>query len=59
MEIGEQITDEYDREFLALMIDIEKRNQGLNKHDRLRVESWVRTFNNEYSVKNYVKSQIT
>ena len=59
MEIGEQITDEYDREFLALMMDIEKRMQGLNKHDRLRVESWVSTFNNEYSVKNYVKSQIT
>lgn len=46
MEIGEQITDEYDREFLALMMDIEKRMQGLNKHDRLRVESWVRTYNN-------------
>ena len=51
-------TDEYDKEFIALItgncyhmyirvyvyIDIEKRIKHLTKHDRLRVESWV-TFN--------------
>ena len=52
----EQITDEYDREFLALIMgnnrynvynlfkDIEKRMQKMKKHDKLRLEGWVSIF---------------
>ena len=37
-----QLTDEYDREFIALITDIEQRCRKLDKHDKLRIESWCK-----------------
>lgn len=37
-----EISDKYDREFINLMIEIEKRYENLGKADRLRLESWVK-----------------
>jgi len=42
MQIDDQITDEYDREFIALITDIEQRCRKLEKHDKLRIESWCK-----------------
>ena len=42
MEDLDGITDEYDREFISLMITIEKRSEVLNKHDKLRIKSWCK-----------------
>ena len=42
MEDLESITDEYDREFITLMITIEKKSEGLSKHDKLRIKSWCK-----------------
>ena len=42
MEDLDSITDEYDREFISLMITIEKRSEVLNKHDKLRIKSWCK-----------------
>lgn len=42
MQIDDQITDEYDREFIALITDIEQRCRKLDKHDKLRIESWCK-----------------
>ena len=37
-----EITDEYDREFISLMIAIEKRSEVLNKYDKLRIKRWCK-----------------
>ena len=37
-----EITDEYDREFISLMIAIEKRSEVLNKYDKLRIKNWCK-----------------
>ena len=42
MQIDDQITDEYDREFIALITDIEQHCRKLDKHDKLRIESWCK-----------------
>ena len=42
MEELEGITDEYDREFISLMITIEKKSENLNKHDKLRMKNWCK-----------------
>ena len=42
MEDLDSITDEYDREFISLIITIEKRSEGLNKHDKLRIKNWCK-----------------
>ena len=34
MEDLDNITDEYDREFISLMITIEKKSEKLKKHDK-------------------------
>ena len=35
-----EITDEYDQEFINLLGEIEKRTEQLKKHDKLRIKSW-------------------
>ena len=42
MEDLDEITDEYDREFISLMITIEKKSEKLNKHDKLRIKNWCK-----------------
>jgi len=42
MEDLDEITDEYDREFISLMLTIEKRSEVLNKHDKLRIKNWCK-----------------
>ena len=42
MEDLENITDEYDREFISLMITIEKKSEQLNKYDKLRIKNWCK-----------------
>ena len=42
MEDFDDITDEYDREFISLMITIEKKSDILNKHDKLRIKNWCK-----------------
>ena len=37
-----EITDEYDKEFISLMLTIEKRSEILNKYDKLRIKSWCK-----------------
>jgi hypothetical protein len=37
-----EITDEYDREFISLMLTIEKRSEKLNKYDKLRIRNWCK-----------------
>ena len=37
-----EITDEYDREFISLMLTIEKRSEQLNKYDKLRIRNWCK-----------------
>ena len=37
-----EITDEYDREFVSLMLTIEKRSEDLNKYDKLRIKNWCK-----------------
>ena len=37
-----EITDEYDREFISLMLTIEKRSEELNKYDKLRIKNWCK-----------------
>jgi hypothetical protein len=36
-----EITDKYDKEFINLMIEIEKRYEDLTKTERIRLENWV------------------
>ena len=42
MEDLGSVTDEYDREFISLMITIEKRSEVLNKYDKLRIKNWCK-----------------
>ena len=42
MEDLDSITDEYDREFISLMLTIEKRSDVLNKYDKLRIKNWCK-----------------
>ena len=42
MEDLDGITVEYDREFISLMITIEKRSEVLNKYDKLRIKNWCK-----------------
>ena len=37
-----EITDEYDKEFISLMLTIEKRSEQLNKYDKLRIKNWCK-----------------
>ena len=37
-----EITDEYDREIISLMLTIEKRSEILNKYDKLRIKNWCK-----------------
>jgi hypothetical protein len=37
-----QINDKFDKEFINLILEIEKNYSCLIKHDRLKIESWVR-----------------
>lgn len=37
-----EITDEYDREFISLMMAIERRSETLNKYDKLRIKNWCK-----------------
>lgn len=37
-----EITDEYDQEFINLLGEIEKRTEQLKKHDKLRIKSWCK-----------------
>ena len=37
-----EITDEYDKEFISLMLTIEKRSDVLNKYDKLRIKNWCK-----------------
>ena len=37
-----EITDEYDREFISLILTIEKRSEELNKYDKLRIKNWCK-----------------
>ena len=37
-----EITDEFDQEFLNLLVEIEKQTVKLNRHDQLRVKSWCK-----------------
>ena len=42
MEDIENLTDEYDKEFISLMITIEKKSEILNKYDKLRIKNWCK-----------------
>ena len=42
MEDLENITDEYDKEFISLMLTIEKKSEILNKYDKLRIKNWCK-----------------
>ena len=37
-----EITDEFDQEFLNLLVEIEKQTVKINRHDQLRVKSWCK-----------------
>ena len=37
-----EITDEFDQEFLNLLVESEKQTVKLNRHDQLRVKSWCK-----------------
>ena len=42
MEELDNITDEYDKEFISLMVTIERRSESLNKYDKLRIKNWCK-----------------
>ena len=42
MEDFESITDEYDKEFISLMLAIEQKSDILNKYDKLRIKNWCK-----------------
>ena len=42
MENIENLTDEYDKEFISLMLTIEKKSEILNKYDKLRIKNWCK-----------------
>jgi hypothetical protein len=35
------VTDKYDKEFINLVLEIEKRYEKLTRQEKLRIESWV------------------
>ena len=37
-----EITDEHDKEFINLMMEVEKKTEQLNRHDQLRIKSWCK-----------------
>ena len=37
-----EITDEFDKELVNLLLEIEKQTQKLKKHDQLRVKAWCK-----------------
>jgi hypothetical protein len=37
-----EITDEFDKELVNLLLEIEKQTQQLKKHDQLRVKAWCK-----------------
>ena len=37
-----EINDEYDKEFINLMMEVEKKTEQLNRHDQLRIKSWCK-----------------
>lgn len=37
-----EITDEYDKEFINLMMEVEKKTEQLSRHDQLRIKSWCK-----------------
>jgi len=42
MEDLDNITDEYDKEFISLMLTIERKSESLNKYDKLRIKNWCK-----------------
>ena len=42
MEDLDNITDEYDKEFISLMVTIERKSEVLNKYDKLRIKNWCK-----------------
>jgi len=42
MEDLDNITDEYDKEFISLMVTIEHKSEALNKYDKLRIKNWCK-----------------
>lgn len=36
-----EVKDELDKEFINLILEIEKRYEPMTKQDRLKIESWV------------------
>ena len=42
MEDLDNITDEYDKEFISLMMTIEHKSEALNKYDKLRIKNWCK-----------------
>jgi hypothetical protein len=36
-----EIDDRYDKEFISLIVEIEKRCQNFTKQDKLKIDSWV------------------
>ena len=42
MEDLDDITDEYDKEFISLMLAIEQKSDILNKYDKLRIKNWCK-----------------
>lgn len=37
-EVGKRL----DEQFIFLMLEVESRYESMNKHERMRVEQWVR-----------------
>ena len=42
MQHNLQINEKYDMEFINLILEIEKKFVSLAKHDKLKIESWVK-----------------
>ena len=40
---NKQNIDKYDKEFITLMFEIDKRIQNYNKSQKLKINSWIRT----------------
>jgi hypothetical protein len=38
------VTDELDKEFINIVLEIEKRYDSMSKQNRLKIESWVFKF---------------
>ena len=35
------VTDKYDKEFVNIVLEIERRYENLDKQSKIRIESWV------------------